>query len=624
MKCPTERSVSMSCTRLEAAPGPPPECTRTGSGIAYVLLVLLLIGGLGFAGRVEAQASLVGNWETLPYMMPLNPIHVGLLHTSKILVIAGSENDPTVTTYRAAVYDPNAGTIRPQMVPWDLFCNALSYLADGRVLVTGGTLQYDPFHGLPTTTIFDPATEKVIQVQDMAHGRWYPSNVALNDGRTMTFSGLAEDGSLNTAVELYDVLSGWTPEYPAPWRPPLYPRLHLAPDGTIFYSGSTSSSHVYDPTTAAWTLNVARTNYAGDRFFGSSVLLPLLPELSYAPRVMIMGGNSPATATAEVIDLSEPTPTWRSLPPMSAPRVDMNAVLLPTGKVLALGGSGLHEVPSTASLAADLFDPATETWSPAGVAAFARLYHSVALLLPDATVWVAGSNPVRGTYEQHMEIYSPAYLFTKDASGADVRAARPTITSAPPRIGYNAPFEIQAPNATDIAAIVLIRPGADTHAFDMEQRIIGLDFTVNPGGVLTITSPPNAGIAPPGYYMLFIVNQNGVPSVAPFIQLSPYPTTRPPKGEITAPTTDVAVGAGEAVMFVGNASSPDGIVSSYLWIFPGGTPATSDEQNPGPVSFTEAGTYVVSLTVFDDLGVNDPSPPTVTVTVRSPLVPPGP
>src|SRR5207253_3484843 len=108
---------------------------------------------------------------------------------------------------------------------------------------------------------------------------------------------------------------------------------------------------------------------------------------------------NPATATTEIIDLSATTPAWQWGPSMSQPRIEMNAVILPSGKVLAVGGSASDENASTASLNADLYDPATNTFSAAGANAFARLYHSVALLLPDATVWLAGSNPKRGTYE---------------------------------------------------------------------------------------------------------------------------------------------------------------------------------------------------------------------------------
>src|SRR5437763_3358559 len=155
------------------------------------------------------------------------------------------------------------------------------------------------------------------------------------------------------------------------------------------------------------------------------------------------------------------------------------------------------------------------------------MYHSVALLLPDATVWTAGSNPSGGMWEPRMEIYSPAYLFTTDAEGRVVRAPRPSITRLPPVLGYGASFHIDSPDAGDITSIALVRPGANTHAFDMEQRLVSLTFTHAAGGGLTVTSPPNANIAPPGYYMLFLVNARGVPSVAKFIQLSPSPTNTP-------------------------------------------------------------------------------------------------
>jgi hypothetical protein len=126
---------------------------------------------------------------------------------------------------------------------------------------------------------------------------------------------------------------------------------------------------------------------------------------------MILGGGNPSTATTEIIDLSASVPAWQYGPLMSQPRIEMNATILPNGKVLATGGSFNDEDAATASLNADLYDPATNTFSPAGANAFPRLYHSNALLLPDATVLLTGGNPARGRYEPHLEIYSPAYLF---------------------------------------------------------------------------------------------------------------------------------------------------------------------------------------------------------------------
>ena len=187
----------------------------------------------------------------------------------------------------------------------------------------------------------------------------------------------------------------------------------------------------------------------------------------------------------------------------------MNAVLLPNGQVVALGGSVNDEDLSTASLNADLYDPPSNTISSAGANVYPRLYHSVALLLPDATVWLAGGNPSRGSYEPHVEVYQPPYLFQSDGS----LATRPTITNAPASISYGNPFTVQTPDAASIASVVLIRNGTVTHAFGMDQRMVGMSFTAGSGS-LTVTAPSNGNIAPPGYYMLFILNTAGVPSLA--------------------------------------------------------------------------------------------------------------
>ena len=193
--------------------------------------------------------------------------------------------------------------------------------------------------------MFDPATGLFTDVQNMAHGRWYPTVTTLGDGRVMTFSGLTETGGTNTAVEIYTVGSGWSPEYPAGWTPPLYPRMHLSTDGRVFYAGSGRGSRFFNPSTNTWSAVVATTNYTSSRSYGTSVLLPLTPANGYRPRVMIFGGGSPSTATTEIIDLSAPTPAWQFGPSMSQERIQMSATILPNGKVLAVGGSRTMRMP---------------------------------------------------------------------------------------------------------------------------------------------------------------------------------------------------------------------------------------------------------------------------------------
>jgi PKD repeat protein len=382
----------------------------------------------------------------------------------------------------------------------------------------------------------------------------------------------------------------------------------------VFYTGQGSGTYnanawIFQPASGSWTVSAASTR---NRTYGSSVLLPLLPP-SYVPRVMNFGGGSPATATTEIIDLSATSPSWTPGPNMSTGRIQMNAVILPNGKVLAEGGS-VNNSPDSPGKTADLYDPVSKTMSSAGTAAYSRLYHSTALLLPDATVVSMGSNPGnRGSYEPATEIYTPAYLY--DPNDHFITTNRPHITalsfSGPVR--YNTAFQVSYGSTSAISSAVLVRPGSSTHASNMDQRLIGLCGATSPcsasNSTLNLTTPPNGNIAPPGYYMLFLLDSAGVPSVAKFIELTPYSTVAP-RGTIGSPTANVTITAGGTVNF---SASTTGV--AYSWVFPGGTPATSPAQNPGNVTFSTPGTYKASLTVIDSSGNSDPSPPTSTITV---------
>ena len=475
--------------------------------LASSLLFAVLVPG------AMAQANVQGRWGTLTNTMPINPIHMALLNNGELLIVAGSGNCPPTTgcpsgppygpsnNSGALLLNPFTGQVISQFsVSWDMFCNGMVLLQDGRALIDGGTLQYVPFYGLSQAAIFDPSTNTFTNTENTAHGRWYPTVLTLSDGRIMTFSGLDEDGNTNATVEFYTVGSGWSTPFGPFWTPDLYPRLHLLPNGDVFYSGGQTRSKLFNPSTATWNTDVATTNYSGTRHYGTSVLLPLTPGNNYDPKVIIMGGGNPATDTTEIIDMGASTPAWQYGPNMSEARVEMNGVILPNGKVLALGGSADDEDTSTASLNADLYDPVSNTFSSAGANAYPRLYHSVALLLPNATVWLAGGNPSRGTYQQQMEIYQPAYLFNPDGT----MATQPSITGAPSSISYGNTFSVTTPDAASISSVVLVRNGTVTHAFGMDQREVGLSFTAG-SGTLTVTAPPNGEIAPPGYYMLFLV-----------------------------------------------------------------------------------------------------------------------
>ena len=545
---------------------------RKVSLLALVILISLSLAGCGGGAAASSPSTTPsqpghtvtghpnGVWNTLPTTMPINPIHAALLHTGKILVVTGSGNCPPQQAgcpqgapyaQGAALLDLSTNKATAMPTAWDMFCNGMSIMPDGRVLINGGTKGYGalavvgvqgevPFTGLANTSIFDPGSESFIDTAPTAHGRWYPTMTELNDGRMMTTSGLNDtDGSNNNTSEIWDGQQ-WSAEIPgnpnitdfSGFQFPLYPRMHLLPTGHIFYSAPSSATLDFNPTTQAWTL-VAWTIYPGqndpngERTYGTSVLLPLTPQNNYSPKVMIMGGDNPATDTTELIDLSPagyqtsaacPTyaPCWVQGPKMAQKRVEMEATILPNGKLLVDGGSAADEDVTTASLKAEIYDPATNSFSSAGSNAFPRLYHNVQLLLPDGTVALTGGNPQQGVFEGHIEIYQPSYLFNSDGS----LATRPSIAAgAPTSITYGQPFTLPTPDAASIASVVLMKAGSVTHSFDMDQRYVGLTFAAGAGS-LTVTGPPDSNIAPPGYYMLFLVNKAGTPSVAAWVQVS--------------------------------------------------------------------------------------------------------
>ena len=284
----------------------------------------------------------------------------------------------------------------------------------------------------------------------------------------------------------------------------LYPRMHLMPNGRIFKAGETRAAAIFNRATSTWT-NSASMLF-GTRFNGCSVLL------AGGTRVLHTGGGPgsgrPPTATAEVIDLTAASPTWRYTAPMATARMLHNAVVLPDGKVFVIGG-GAQANYSGPVFTPELFDPVAETWTPMEPHQASRMYHSTALLLPDARVFCAGQD--NGPLANYAEIWSPPYLF---------RGPRPIFTGAPASIGYNQQFTLSTPDAAGIGTVTVIKSGSVTHQINPDHRSVPLVFTRNTAaGTLTVTSPPNANIAPPGYYLLFIVNSDGVPSVAPWIRI---------------------------------------------------------------------------------------------------------
>jgi hypothetical protein len=208
---------------------------------------------------------------------------------------------------------------------------------------------------------------------------------------------------------------------------------------------------------------------------------------------------------------------------MAVARRQQNATLLADGKVLVTGGSnaiGFNSSPTTSAvLTAELWDPANPSvWKPLASMTHNRLYHSEALLLPDARVLSVGSGQPAATGQTDdftAEIFSPPYLFKADGTPA----ARPVISSAPTAVTYGQPFTVKTTSASSIAKVTWIRLSAVTHSFNQSQRMNVLSFTKGTGQI-TVTAPASFNLAPQGHYMLFIVNASGVPSVAKIVKIN--------------------------------------------------------------------------------------------------------
>ncbi|MCW5313138.1 DUF1929 domain-containing protein [Nostoc sp. KVJ3] len=478
-------------------------------------------------GTLIAQATTTDKWQVLSYQAPILPIHAALLRTGKVFFFCGSGNDPNRlnTPYDSVVWDVNQGTFIHQPPPLDsnnqpidLFCAGHSFTADGMLMVAGGTLRYDPFYGIPVALMFDPIAEKWVKKPSMHNGRWYPTLLTLGSGRILAVSGLGIDGSLNRQPEIYSstFANGWN-AFPTTSALPSYPQLFLLSNGNIFYSGAQMGGSSVTPRIltlpGTFTQSIVEKVVPGlqDPAFGDQAASVLLPP-AQDQRVMIMGGGSGGTTTyrVNIVNLKAANPTYVGSRFLKNGRKHLSAVLLPDRTVFVCNGSRMDEDTTKSMLPAEIYDPVTNSWTAVAKQNVPRVYHSVALLLPDGRVATAGGNPQRRVNELRLEIYSPAYM----------SRSRPIIQSAPQALSYGLSFTIQTAQAANIKWVSLIRPMATTHSCDTEQRLVDVPINFRNSTSLNVTLTDNRNIAPPGWYMLFISDNNGTPSVATWTQIS--------------------------------------------------------------------------------------------------------
>lgn len=610
------------------------------------------VKGLKASMPPPQSPALVGQWNSTLIPFKTVPLHISLLPNGKILYWGRDKifNSSTQTLEdvkdHCATYvvdpefflnDPLNHTTTINNNTTNLFCSGHSFLPDGRLLVTGGH-DKDPFFpltenlGEKSLNFFNYTNNTwVTSSTEMALGRWYPYNVTLANGDVAIMGGSYWTNSAtpsatpipapNPMPERYTYVpqgQGNVVMYDHDTCPNLplqqYPSAHLVPDGRILIPSPTA--RLFDPNDTAHNPPVGP--YRSYPFFtndgvglspGQSKFLN--SSVQYRNGKIIVMGGTPAVGgipvnEAYITDVANPQP-WQALAPMAFKRKFHTATLLPDGKVLVSGGTqcpGTNEIvcpeyptvnDGAAVIIPELWDPnAPATWrilAPSPSAA-PRVYHSIALLLPDARVLIGGgglpgafgevpdpTNPEgRGFGHKDAEIFSPPYLFDP-ATGAP--AQRPTITwIQDDTIGLGQSMLVRTPDYANISSVVLVRLGSVTHGNNQDQRRVELTFTNNHLSypqTLNVNMPTAGVVCPPGPYMMFLLNANGTPSIAKMvsIQLSAQPLDPPP------PLVDGGIlKSGPAV-----ARNADGRLQAF---YRGGDDSlwTIAQQSPGSVGWT--------------------------------------
>lgn len=476
------------------------------------------------APRTQAQPSVTGEWGTV-MNWPIVAVHMHLLPTGKIMLWPYGD-DPRL-------FDPANGSVTtlPRMGE-NPFCAGHSFLADGRMFVAGGHFG-DNGVGINSAYIYNPFNNTWAQLPDMNNNRWYPSTTTLGNGDVLVVSGSYDANySNNDLPQVFQFSNNqWRSLTSARLAMALYPRTFLAPNGRVFFATQTSR-YLDTSGSGSWTV-VGNQRVGGRENYGSAAMYDI-------GKVIFAGGGDAPVASAEIIDLNQASPAWQLTGSMAGPRRQNNLTCLPDGTVLCTGGSASPGFNTEdGGKTAQLWSPVTGTWATMALESQYRGYHSTALLLPDGRVLSAG-----GDNHPNAQIFSPPYLFA---------GARPVISSAPASAQYGTTISVGTPEAASIARVAITALGSLTHAQNWNERYVPLAYTVG-SGILNVTIPTSANIVPPGYYLLWIVNGSGVPSVARFLQVSGSASAPP------APTGLTAVGNVGRVDLTWNAAT---LATSY-------------------------------------------------------------
>ena len=547
-------------------------------------------------GAIPADANVKGMWSAVtPW--PLIAVHTVLMPDGRVMTYGTDAAGKQTGNFIYDIWDPEGGLsgghlTLPNNTQTDIFCSSQLVLPQGgAVFVAGG----DNWTGTATTNtgnnnsnLFDIGANTLTRSNNLNRARWYSSSITLLNGETYIQGGTG--GTDRPEVRQADGVFRLLSSADTSGLDFMYPRNFVAPDGQVFgYDGSGRMYRV----DAAGTGALTSLGQFGSAYTGSDASAAM-----FRPgRILQYGGNSNG---AIVIDIRGASPTVTPTQSMSSQRRLSTATVLPNGKVLATGGSSTWNELVNVNYAAEIWDPDTGTWTLGASAVQARLYHSNALLLPDATVMVLGGGAPGPQNNRNFELYFPPYLFTSNAA----LAPRPAITAAPTVLDIGKTFTLDVSGGAAPARVVLVKTGSATHGWNMEQRFVELTFNAN-GNRLSVQAPPRAADAPPGFYMVFVLDAAGVPSVAKIVRMNIAATPNPAITPTLVNPGDQSTPLATAVNLQLQASDPNGDVLGYAAV---GLP-TGLAINPstGAITGTPTASGVFNVVAAVSDGVNSAS-----------------
>lgn len=470
--------------------------TKTASDVAVIQEAAL----------AALDPSQVGQWAyEQPFPTDFNAIHVVCSPTGKCLLVAGSGKSATTfqaKTFRSYVYNTVTKTKKLIYTPDDLFCNGHVLLPDGRALLTGGTASYNPYKGTRTQYVFNFATEAYQKLTNLSVGRWYPSVVTMADGKQLIASGLNDTGAKTNLVETFDYRTNTTTKLAGTRTLPLYPHLYqTSKPNEIFHAGPNGTGF-WNPYTGAFRAVAKQVGTMPNGF--TSCFHGDVREQN----LITMGGGWPATAKTNIIDLDAATPAYRAGPPLSAAKAYVSCITLPDGTLFEAHGGYDNTVAAssrTTGLLATLAGP-WQAMSPLPEGEH-RVYHQILWLLDDGRVVSMSSNPKGSPRSTSHLVYSPPYL---------AKGQRPVITSHPTEVKYGAAYAVGTTAAAGqtVNRITITAAPSQTHSIDLNQRYLSLPLV---NGSITLPAQPT--VMPPGWYRIWAVDTNNIPSVAKWIHI---------------------------------------------------------------------------------------------------------